>query len=134
MLQEIKTKFGSIYMEQLGEQEEKERFKILDSNKNYMTYIDTTVFEEVAESSETTTESIYRDWCESLIKYETIEELVDILGLETDIDTTDWKKAAEFIFNPFEDSDYEEHSEQELLENEWVNKIGDYYIVISEWR
>ena len=134
MLQEIKTKFGSIYIEQLGEQRDKERLDIYDSNKKYMTYIDGTVFEEVAKNSETTTESVYHDWCESFNKYQSIEELVDILGLETDIDTTDWKEAAEFFFNPNENPEYEEHSEQELLENEWVNKIGNYYIVISEWR
>ena len=132
MLQEIKTKFGSIYIEQLGEQEEEERIKIYDSNKNYLYYTETSWLEEAAEDGETTTESIFRDWCLSIADYETIELLFYMVGLEYDIITTDWREAAEFLFNPYENPEYEEHSEQELLENEWVNKIGKYYIVIKE--
>jgi len=132
MLQEIKTKFGSIYMEQLGEQEEKERIKIYDSLQRYLTYIGVYLFEEIAKDSGTTAESILRDWCKNLINYKTIQELIDVLiGSECELITTNWNEAVNVAFDNPDPKDYFKLT---IFEADYINKIGDYYIVISEWR
>ena len=132
MLQEIKTKFGSIYMEQLGEQEEKERIKIYDSLQRYLTYIGVYLFEEIAKDSGTTAESILRDWCKNLINYKTIQELIDVLiGSDCELITTNWNEAVNVAFDNPDPKDYFKLT---IFEADYINKIGDYYIVISEWR
>ena len=130
MLQEIKTKFGSIYMEQLGEQEEKERIKIYDSLQRYLTYIGVYLFEEIAKDSGTTAESILRDWCKNLINYKTIQELIDVLiGSDCELITTNWNEAVNVAFDNPDPKDYFKLT---IFEADYINKIGDYYIVISE--
>lgn len=130
MLQEIKTKFGSIYMEQLGEQEEKERIKIYDSLQRYLTYIGAYLFEEIAKDSGTTAESILRDWCKNLINYKTIQELIDVLiGSDCELITTNWNEAVNVAFDNPDPKDYFKLT---IFEADYINKIGDYYIVISE--
>ena len=54
-----------------------------------------------------------------------VEELMDYLCISWECMSDDWKDIANYLSpeNP-------EKTEKNLLENEWINVIGDYYIVV----
>ena len=130
MLQIIATKFGNLYIEELnGKREEDERIKIYDSLKRYMDYIDVEWIEDRAEVFGDTIEEELASYIGEMLECATINELVSYLGVEYELITKDLEEAASYM-RPFCIDEY--HSEDELLTNEWINKIGDYYIVVTE--
>ena len=130
MLQAIETKFGTIYIEELNsEREEAERIKIFDSEKRYIDYIETEFIMDRADVFGDTTEEELNSYIRTMKECETIEELVQYIGINYELITDDWEEAASYM-RPFCIDEY--NSEDELLTNEWINKIGNYYIVVSE--
>lgn len=130
MLQSVETKFGTIYIETLiGEREEEDRIKIYDSLKRYMNYIETEWIEDRAKVFGNTMEEELASYIGEMPECLAIKELVLYLGVEYELVTKDLEEAASYMRSFCID---EYHSEDELLTNEWVNKIGDYYIVVSE--
>lgn len=113
---------GNFYIENFDEREEQDRVKIYDSDENYLDYLP-------IEEDETPIEEQYDNYIEMLEQFKTIEELMDWLVCD-----------AEFIGNKEEMINYlhdelnwELPSEDyDPLKNEWINKIGDVYILISE--
>lgn len=113
---------GNFYIENFDEREEEDRVKIYDSDENYLDYLP-------IEEDETSIEEQYNNYIEMLEKFTTVEELIDWLVCD-----------AEFIGNKEEMINYlhdelnwELPSEDyDPLKNEWINRIGDVYILISE--
>ena len=113
---------GKFYIENFDEREEKDRVKIYDSDENYLDYLP-------IEEDETSIEEQYNNYIEMLEKFTTVEELIGWLVCD-----------AEFIGNKEEMINYlhdelnwELPSEDyDPLKNEWINRIGDVYILISE--
>jgi len=103
---------GNFYIENFDEREEKDRVKIYDSDENYLDYLP-------IEEDETPIEEQYNNYIEMLEQFKTVEEMLEWLVCDTD-----------FIGNlqSLKDSEF-----SDLLETEWVNRIGDVYIVISEY-
>ena len=62
-------------------------------------------------------------------KCSTIDELLDYISLSWDEYSVEWENVADSLV---ERTEHQINSVGELLENEWVNKIGDYYILITE--
>lgn len=124
-LQTIKTKYGTFYIEKIGYQEEDERIKIYDSKQRYMDYFTMESIEETAKMNSISPEEYMSDIIHKIKYLNNIEELLDYLGIAWECMSTDWKDVANYLSpeNP-------EKTEKDLLENEWVNVIGDYYVAV----
>lgn len=113
---------GNFFIENFDEREEQDRVKIYDSDENYLDYLP-------LKEDDTPIEEQYNNYIEMLENFKTVEELMDWLVCD-----------AEFIGNKEEMINYlhdelnwELPSEDyDPLQNEWINKIGDIYILISE--
>ena len=117
---------GKFYIENFDEREEKDRVKIYDSDENYLDYLPL----DQIDVDDTPIEEQYNNYIEMLESFKTIEEMMDWLVCD-----------CEFIGNKDRTIEYL-HKELNWdlpsenynpLDNEWVNRIGDTYIVVSEY-
>lgn len=113
---------GKFYIENFDEREEKDRVKIYDSDENYLDYLP-------IEEDDTPIEEQYNHYVEMLESFKTIEELMDWLVCDCE-----FIGDKEEIINYLHDElNWELPSEDyDPLKNEWINRIGDVYILISE--
>lgn len=130
-LKEIKTKFGSIYIEELfSKRKEEDRIKIFDSNKNYMDYFDV---EHLQNCANEMGHSLRWEYCTRINNFKETNYIADLADLiYTDLHasyiTKNWLEGVEYlkINNIFI------CNLTEFEENEYVNKIGDYYVILSD--
>ena len=118
-LTEIQTPFGVIYIEGKDEadREEPSRVKIFDSGKRYFDYI------ELEENE------AYDDLLSKIRDMTNVEDLLSFIACITRHQLTkDWTVASDIL----SDEKFHYDSPEALLENEWVNKIGDTYIVFED--
>ena len=117
---------GNFFIENFDEREEKDRVKIYDSDENYLDYLPL----DQIDVNDTPIEEQYNNYVEMLEQFKTIEEMMDWLVCD-----------CEFIGNKDQTIEYL-HKELNWdlpskdynpLDSEWVNRIGDVYIVISEY-
>lgn len=117
---------GKFYIENFDEREEEDRVKIYDSDKNYLDYLPL----EQIDVDDAPIGEQYNNYVEMLEQFKTIEEMMDWLVCD-----------CEFIGNKDRTIEYL-HKELNWdlpskdynpLDNEWVNRIGDTYIVVSEY-
>lgn len=137
-LREIKTPFGIIYIEQWGENAEREdphRITIYDSHKEWLDYCTIEYFYDTYDETEEGDREEqalwqYNSFVEALERggdQASIEEFIDWLGINFFYAGTD-KAEAE---NALSDGHPEELLPDEIETNEYVNHIGDYYIVVE---
>lgn len=117
---------GNFFIENFDEREEKDRVKIYDSDENYLDYLPL----DQIDVNDTPIEEQYNNYVEMLEQFKTIEEMMDWLVCD-----------CEFIGNKDQTIEYL-HKELNWdlpskdynpLDNEWVNRIGNIYIVVSEY-
>ena len=117
---------GDFYIEELENREEKDRVKLYDSDENYLDYLPLEIYDD----TDPTLEEQYNNYLEILGRFDTVEGLMEWLVCET-----------EFIGNKYQMLDYlvnrlnwDDISEDyNPLDNEWVNRIGDVYVLVSEY-
>ncbi len=117
---------GDFYIEEFDNREEQDRIKLYDSDFNYLDYLPLERYDD----EDPTFEEQYEGYIERLEEFETVNDLVDWLVCNY-----------EFIGNKEDTIKYlhEElnwdlpSKEYSPLDNEWVNRIGDVYIVVSEY-
>lgn len=138
-MKQIDTKCGTLYIEEWEfdrhkpwQREEEDRIKIFDSNERYLDYLSAELVEENAEYEHITPQELLDQHANKLASASTIEDLLDMLDVEYDFITTSIE-ALIIYFEEAHDCDSEPPTKEEILNNEWVNKIGDYYIVVSEY-
>ena len=116
---------GNFFIENFDEREEQDRVKIYDSDENYLDYLPL----DQIDVDDTPSEEQYNNYIEMLKSFKTIEEMMDWLVCD-----------CEFIGNKDQTIEYL-HKElnwdlpsedYDPLKNEWINRIGDVYILISE--
>lgn len=124
-LQTIKTNYGTFYIEKIGFQEENERIKIYDSKQRYMDCFNMEHVEDVAEINRISPEEYMADTIHKMKNLKSVEELMEYLCISWECMSDDWKDIADYLSpeNP-------EKTEKDLLKDEWINVIGDYYIVV----
>ena len=116
----IKTKFGDMYIQ--SETSDDNKVRIYDSRQKYMDYIEgETVMDAAKEEGVSVTEMILR-FAYKLSCADDVARLVDMV-CDYERITTDWREAANIVG---------EYSKKGLFENEWINKIGRYFVVIPE--
>ena len=126
-MRKINNKYlGNFYIEELENREEKDRVKLYDSDENYLDYLPIERYDD----TDPTEEEQYQDYVEMLESFKTVPDLMEWL-------VSSW----EFIGNKDQTIKYlHEELNWDLpskdynpLDNEWVNRIGDIYIVVSEY-
>jgi hypothetical protein len=129
-LYQIKTQFGFIYVEPLvGTREEEDRVKIFDSDTNYIDYIPVDTLLSSAAEQSITVEEEYSIRLKAFREAATIKDLMDLIS-------QNW---ISIVDNPFDleeklDIKYvdEKRALHEILNNDCVNKVGQYYILMEE--
>lgn len=117
---------GTFYIEELENREEKDRVKVYDSDENYLDYLPLERYDD----TDPTFEEQYNGYIEMLESFKTVPDLMEWL-------VSSW----EFIGDKDQTIKYlHEELNWDLpskdynpLDNEWINRIGNVYIVISEY-
>lgn len=123
-MKQIDLKFGGkIYMELYGKQEEKDRIKIYDSDKEYLDYFTVESLQEMADMNQESVQDVLDGYADSITKdVNSVVNLLDWLGIE-------WEGIWPNKFRAMETLHMDIH---EFENNEWINRIGNYYIKIAE--
>lgn len=129
-LYQIKTNLGFIYIEPLvGTREEEDRVKIFDSDTNYIDYIPVESLLTSAAEQSITVEEEYSIRLKAFREAGAIEDLMNLIS-------QNW---ISIVTNPFDleerlDIKYvdEKRALHEILNNDYVNKIGQHYILMEE--
>lgn len=117
---------GDFYIEELNNREEQDRVKLFDSDYKYLDYLPLERYDD----TDPTEEEQYQGYIEMLESFKNVVDLMDWLVCD-----------CEFIGNKdrtiqylHEELNWDLPSEDyNPLDNEWVNRIDDIYIVISEY-
>lgn len=117
---------GNFYIEELENREEQDRVKLYDSDYKYLDYLPLERYDD----TDSTFEEQYDNYLEILGRFDTVEGLMEWLVCET-----------EFIGNKYQMLDYlvnrlnwdDVSEDYNPLDNEWVNHIGDVYVLVSEY-
>lgn len=112
---------GNFFIENFDEREEQDRVKIYDSDENYLDYLP-------IKEDETPIEEQYNNYIEMLEQFTTVEELMDWLVCDCDFIGSK-SEAIKYVLTEWNLPD----DECDPLDSEWVNRIGDVYIIISEY-
>lgn len=112
---------GKFYIENFDEREEKDRVKIYDSDENYLDYLP-------IEEDDTPIEEQYNNYVEMLENFKTVEELMDWLVCDCEF-IGNKSEAIKYVLTEWNLPD----DECDPLDSEWVNRIGDTYIIIAEY-
>lgn len=115
---------GNFFIENFDEREEQDRIKIYDSNKNYLDYLPL----DQIDVNDTPIEEQYNNYIEMLENFKTIEEMLDWLVCDCEF-IGKKSEAIKYVLTEWNLPD----EETDPLDNEWVNRIGDTYIIVSEY-
>ena len=143
-MKELKTKFGTLYIEEpTDNRADKDRYAIEDSEHRWFDYF--TV--ECVEETWRTYEQFYRELKKKFAKFETVDELLDYLGIDAYTVSEDWTDLLEdsygegeyfwdednnTYYTETESGDKIEITKETLKDNEFVNIIGNWYILICD--
>ena len=115
---------GNFFIENFDEREEQDRIKIYDSDENYLDYLPL----DQIDVDDTPIEEQYNNYIEMLESFKTIEEMMDWLVCDCEF-IGKKSEAIKYVLTEWNLPD----EETDPLDNEWVNKIGDTYIIVSEY-
>lgn len=115
---------GNFFIENFDEREEEDRVKIYDSDENYLDYLPL----DQIDVNDTSIEEQYNNYIEMLESFKTIEEMLDWLVCDCEF-IGKKSEAIKYVLTEWNLPD----EETDPLDNEWVNRIGDTYIIVSEY-
>ena len=115
-MKEVKTKLGIIFVEEMNDDREDGRIKIYDSDKRYLDYVSDEDLD-------------YDAFIAELQMKEDMRDLLNFIGVSWHFFSIKWRDAAAYFCVP---GKAEYSSPESLLTNEYVNRIGSAYIIISE--
>lgn len=117
---------GIFYIEELENREEQDRVKLYDSDENYLDYLPLERYDD----TDPTEEEQYQGYIEMLESFKTVPDLMEWLVSSWEF-IGDKDQTIKYLH---EELNWDLPSEDyNPLDNEWVNRIGDIYIVISEY-
>lgn len=117
---------GDFYIEELENREEQDRVKLYDSDEKYLEYLPIERYDE----PDPTEEEQYQGYIEMLESFKNVLYLMDWLVCRCEF-IGDKDQTIKYLH---EELNWDLPSKDyNPLDNEWVNRIGDIYIVISEY-
>ena len=132
-IREVTPKFGKIYIDTLVNISD-EKVRIYDSRREYMSYMEAESLYDKAFEAGVTPEEVLGSIIQDAEHCSTIEELIELLVYdEYELITSSPAIVAKHLFGYDEiPAKIERKILRSVLQNEFVNMIGDYYIVIKE--
>lgn len=144
-MRELTTKFGTLYIEEPSDNRpDKDRYVIEDSRHRWFDYFSVDLVEEGWDSYE----DFYNNLQLNFATIKTPEELLDYLGIDAyvvsknikDIFESIYKPSGKYIYDPKTKTYYVELNngeknqitEESILNNEYVNVIGEWYILVCD--
>ena len=126
-MRKINNKYlGNFYIEELENREEQDRVKLYDSDEKYLDYLPLERYDDF----DPTEEEQYQGYIEMLESFKTVPELMEWLVSSWEF-IGDKDQTIKYLH---EELNWDLPSEDyNPLDNEWVNRIGDVYIVVSEY-
>ena len=126
-MRKINNKYlGDFYIEELENREEQDRVKLYDSDENYLDYLPLERYDD----TDPTEEEQYQGYIEMLESFKTVPDLMEWLVSSWEF-IGDKDQTIKYLH---EELNWDLPSEDyNPLDNEWVNRIGDIYIVVSEY-
>lgn len=124
----VNTKFGDIFIDEAPATDGKVR--IYDSERRYMSYTEAETIEGFAEANKTSFLEEVQSLASAFKACESIDDLINNIIFKWDLISADWKSVADHLNKVACETVYK--TPESLLTNEYVNKVGDYYIVVSE--
>ena len=126
-MRKINNKYlGDFYIEELENREEQDRVKLYDSDEKYLDYLPL----ESYDIDDPTFEEQYDSYIKMLKSFKTVPDLMNWLVCRCEF-IGDKDQTIKYLH---EELNWELPSEDyNPLDNEWVNRIGDIYIVVSEY-
>lgn len=115
---------GDFYIEELENREEQDRIKLYDSDENYLDYLPLERYDD----TDPTEEEQYQGYVEMLESFKNVFDLMDWLVCDYDFIGSK-SDAIKYVLTEWNLPD----DECDPLDSEWVNRIGDVYIIISEY-
>lgn len=132
-IREVNTQFGKIYIDTLVNVSD-EKIRIYDSRREYLGYMEVEPLYDIAAETNETPEESLDALIQEIEHCSTIEELMDLLIFdEYELITSSCAMVAKHLFGYDEiPAKCERKILRSVLQNEFVNMIGDYYIIIKE--
>ena len=131
MLLPIETSYGTLYIEDLNNQrKEEDRVKLYDSEQKYLDYFDVDFLQHCARIVGRNPNDILDEAINKIKECNSAKELCDYLFIKWFLITKSIEEVASNLNAICGVNDY--CSEADILSNEWVNKIGDNFIIIEE--
>ena len=137
----IETKYGSFYIEDEIYRQEEDRIQLFDSLGRWLDYFTIECIEETWGGS-------YGDFVEEIMRkaksFDRVDEFLEYLGINSYTISENWEDLLEDMYPGEGEITYDEIAkvwktrdgeiitEQTILNNEWVNKIGDTYIFVCD--
>ena len=119
---------GNFYIEELENREEQDRVKLFDSDENYLDYLPLEVYDE----SDPSLEEQYTEYIKMLESFKTVKDLMDwlyicytFIGSKEEV-VTKWNEIYDYC-------NWKMNNDKDIEDNEWINRIGDVYILITEY-
>lgn len=119
---------GDFYIENFEERSEEDRIKIYDSDYKYLDYLPLEVYDE----SDPSLEEQYTEYIKMLESFKTVKDLMDwlyicytFIGSKEEV-VTKWNEIYDYC-------NWKMNNDKDIEDNEWINRIGDVYILITEY-
>lgn len=119
---------GNFYIEAFDNRDESDRVKLYDSDTNYLDCLPLERYDD----TDPTLEEQYDEYVKVLEEFKTVPELMDWLVCDCDF-IGNREDATKYLRDINIERGGSDESDDNPLDNEWVNRIGDVYIVISEY-
>ena len=117
---------GNFFIEEFDNREEQDRVKIFDSDFKYLDYLPL----ERCDDTDPTFEEQYNGYIEMLESFKTVPDLMEWIVSSWEF-IGDKDQTIRYLHEELKwDLPSEDYNP---LDNEWVNRIGDIYIVVSEY-
>ena len=129
-IREISTPFGTIYIDtwEAAIKNPDNKVRLYDSRKEYLEYMEISTFFYESKNTGLTAEKEYEDTIAVIAACENIDEFLDKFVADVECTATGWDAMAQYMLHNYHE---EYNTEAELLGNEYINKIGKYYILID---
>lgn len=115
---------GNFYIEAFDNRDESDRVKLYDSDTNYLDCLPLERYDD----TDPTLEEQYDEYVKILEGFKTVPELMDWLVCDCDF-IGNKSEAIKYVLIEWNLPD----DESNPLDSEWVNRIGDVYIIVSEY-